>query len=304
MPKETGSADFRVPRAVRLGQEADLAFEIDPAERGKAPPRLVRELDRGRNWLALEEPRIFSAAAPELLRGDETFALEAVEVRFSQQEGEGAAPSPALLVLQGPVREGTLRAAAAEPASPPKGLGLDALDNGDLRVALGHGMDVAMAVGASGDGLETYAWVEVRENGAQVPPEAWTGRLRQVHREATLEPVRPLEVLVRRWRPQAEPRESYFLVPLARIVLCAQMEVSREGGALRWRWEGVWRGEMRRIGEEQATAPIATPSPAVVRYSQFEQVRAEGGPTVWRALLSPVTVGVRYSGEALERFFD
>jgi hypothetical protein len=302
VPQPTGEAEFRSPRTVQLGKESRLAFEIDPADRRKAPPRLVRELDRGRNWVVLEEPRIFSAAAADLLRGDASFVLEKVEVRFAQQEGERGAVSPVLLVLGGAVRPGTSAVEPAEAAAPVPSSDLDALDNSDLRVALGHGLDAAMALGAAADGLETYSWTGVIEDGAPVTAAVWSERLRAVHREASLDPVRSLKVRVRRYRPQVEPKEAHFLVPLARIVLCAQMEVSRDGDALWWTWEGVFKGGLGP--EAPAATPFATPAPAIVRYTQFREVRAEGSAAVWRALLSPVTVGVRYSGEAIERFFD
>ncbi|MFQ5843991.1 MAG: hypothetical protein ACE5JG_03295 [Planctomycetota bacterium] len=297
-PRVVSAADFEVGRVMEAapgdGDAPSLAFEVGRA-RDERPARLAHDLDAGRTWLWVRDPWGLSCFGRELLAGETVFVPDEISVSFAQAVGprRGAA-EPALLRLEGSIGAeevaGFLKPAESMALVPP---GLTDIESVDLRLLLGHGIDVLLSMAGPGQGgstrLDTRAWMTVLD--AEGEAADWLQELEQAHAAQNLTALGRYHVLVRRWRPQASPRAVYFRVPLGLVVVAAHMVVTAEGEGFRWVWEGIWGGQMRPPPGPVRPVEWKRRPALVLHYTEYRPQTTSGAPgAVWRTLLRPVAL--------------
>jgi hypothetical protein len=162
------------------------------------------------------------------------------------------------------------------------------IESADLRVLLGHGLDVLLGCVGSSE-LDTHHWIRLVD--AQGAPAAIEPALAAARGGGGLEALAPYRVLVRRRTP-GDPRPAHFRVRLGDVVVAAQARVTARKDELDWTWEGVWSAHL-------VAAPPAGPDPwppdapaLEVRYKEY--VRPSDGDVTgafFRTLLAPVALG-------------
>jgi len=288
-------AELKVDRVSRTPNPLGLALSVR-YDKANPPERLSKDFQQGHHWLHIEKPRGFSFAIHDLLRREHVFLPNAASITFAQQRvasSKGRRREPALLRLEGTIHADDI--AGHLEVVPDPGLevqGLGSFDNEDIRVLLGRGIDllVGMAPATAGgtDEYDTREWVAVLDGqGAEVE---LTDALAVARRAVSLAPLRDHRVIVRRWRPRARPRATFFRVRLEHVLLASQMATKRRGGEYHWVWEGLWEGKM-----EQAPAPIEPPGwedapQLTVHYKEYRQ-EAHAGRAFWETLMSPLALG-------------
>jgi len=282
-------AELKVGRAADAASpEPALLLELVPV--GAMPSRLASDFRAGRTWLRVEGPRGFSFAGRALLSRDGPFRPSTASLLFVQpRQGEAKGGEPALLRLGGQVEAAAI-VARVERIAPPGDDGADELakiESSDVRVLLGHGLDVLLACAGSGE-LDTHHWIRVVD--AQGAPAAWVPALEAARAERRLDALAPYRVLVRRRSP-GDPAPTHFRVRLDDVVVAAQARLVTRKETIEWIWEGVWSA---RLGAPVPEAPPAWPEGAptlLVRYKEYE--RPSGGDTsaFWQGLLSPLALG-------------
>lgn len=265
-----------------------LLLELEP--KGPLPTRLAGDLRDGRTWLRVERPRGFSFAGRALLAGEGPFRPSTASLLFVQpREGEAKGAEPALLRLGGQVEAAAI-ASRIEAIAPPKDDDLDQLakvESADVRVLLGHGLDVLLACAGSGD-LDTHHWIRVVD--AQGEPAAWQQALDRARAARRLDELAPYRVLVRRRRP-GDPVPAHFSVRLDDVVVAAQARLVRRKDAFEWIWEGVWSAHLIAPAPEGPVAWPASAPPLVVRYKEYVRPSGDVTGAFWQGLLAPLALG-------------
>ena len=293
--KTLRTAELKVERVSRTPDPLGLALAVR-YDKANPPERLSRDFQQGRAWLRIEKPRGFSFAIHDLLRREQVFLPSDASITFAQQRNPSSSRprrEPALLRLEGTIQSDDI--ARHLEVVPDPGLevrGLGSFEDEDIRVLLGRGIDllVGMAPPEAGgtDEYDTREWVAAIDG--QGAPVELTEALAVARRAVSLAPLRDHRVLVRRWRPRARPRATFFRVRLEHVLLASQMAAKRRGGAYHWIWEGLWEGKMG-----QAPASIEPPGwedapQLTVHYKEYRQ-EAHAGRAFWETLMSPLALG-------------
>jgi len=281
-------ADLRVGRAVEATSPPALLLELKPS--GSMPARLASDLGAGREWLRVERPRGLSFAGPDLLKGEAPFRPTTASLLFVQpREGAATLAEPALLRLGGRIEAASLASRIETIPEPSDGDEdeLAKVESVNLRVLLGHGLDVLLVAVGSGD-LDTHHWIRVVD--AMGKPADWQSALRQASAARSLDALGPYRVLVRRRHP-GDTVPTHYRVRLDDVVVAAQARLVREKDVYAWVWEGVWSAG---LSAQAPVGPAAWPDdapPLEVRYKEY--VRPPGNTTgsFWRGLLSPLALG-------------
>jgi hypothetical protein len=282
-----GEAELGVQRTVR--SDSALLLELEP--KGKLPPRLEGEIGAGDHWLRVDRPRGFSFAGKGLLAGDLPFRPATASFLFVQpHEGPATLADPALLRLRGRI-EAQAFAGRVEPVAPPEteGEGLNEVESADLRVLLGHGIDVLLVAYAGSTTLDSHHWIGVvREDGAAADLNAVLDAARKGEALSELAPYR---VLVRR-RRAGESKPDHFRLRLEDVVVAAQARLLSASDGTEWVWEGVWSARVTSGTFEGPPAWPATAPPLEVRYKEYERPASGNiAGAFWHALLAPVALG-------------
>lgn len=282
-------AELTVGRAAEAASpQPALLLELVP--KGTMPSRLAEDFRAGRTWLFVERPRGFSFAGHTLLAGGGPFRPSAASLLFVQpRQGEAVGAEPALLRLVGEV-ETSATAARIERIPPPGDDGADELakiESADVRVLLGHGLDVLLACAGSSE-LDTHHWIRVVD--AHGAPTAWLPALEAARATRSLDALSPYRVLVRRRSP-GDPAPTHYRVRLDDVVVTAQARLVARKETLEWIWEGVWSA---RLGAPVPEAPPAWPTGAptlLVRYKEYERPSGDATGAFWQGLLAPLALG-------------
>lgn len=298
-PRPAGEADLAIERrAVPLAPPGAVVFAIEPAAKA-GPKRLRKDLSAGRTWLRLRDPFALSFAGTDLLERRTPFLPERIAVDFAQtrlSEG-GVKRDPALLRLEGRVPRDAF-ASRVEPLPQPSGepRGLDHVADRDLRVLLGHAMDTLLPLAEDAMPSDVCSWF-----GVEGPAEDWRAALGLAQARGSLAPLLPYRVIVRRWRAMENGGPCCFRVPLADVVVAAQMAVAPEPGGFRWTWEGLWMGAFESPGEGAPAHDL----PSLLRYREYKQDEKYGTAGVlWRSLLTPLALGADYGIYSLDDWLD
>jgi hypothetical protein len=280
-------AELGVARAIEGGSPPALLLELEP--KGATPTRLANDLREGRTWLRVERPRGFSFAGRALLARPEPFRAATASLLFVQpRSGEAKAAEPALLRLGGSVDAAAIRSRieTIPEEGNEGGDELARIESMELRVLLGHGLDVLLSCIGSGE-LDTNHWIRVVD--ADGAPAAWLPALEAAVATRRLDDLDPYRVLVRRRRP-GDPVPSHYRVRLADVVVAAQSRLVDKGDSFEWIWEGVWSS---RLTTPSPDGPPAWPPEAPsleVRYKEY--VRPSGDASgFWQGLLAPLALG-------------
>jgi hypothetical protein len=293
--KTLRQAELKIDRVSRLPDPLGLALSVR-YDKANPPERLSKDFQKGHSWLHIENPRGFSFAVHDLLRREQVFLPSEASFTFAQQRDPSSKRErrePTLLRLQGDIHWDDI--AAQLEVVPDPGLevrGLGSFDNEDIRVLLGRGIDllVGMAPPSAGgtDEYDTREWVALIDGqGKEVE---LADALDEARRAVSLAPLRDHRVIVRRWRPRARPRATFFRMRLEHVLLAAQMATKRRGAEYHWVWEGLWEGRMDR-----APAPVEPPGwddppRLTVQYKEYRQERY-AGRAFWETLMSPLALG-------------
>ncbi|MHC5029292.1 MAG: hypothetical protein ACYTGI_03175 [Planctomycetota bacterium] len=293
--KTLRQAELKIDRVSRIPDPLGLALSVR-YDKANPPERLSKDFQKGNNWLHIENPRGFSFAIHDLLRREQVFLPREASFTFAQQRSASSSKrrrEPVLLRLEGTIHSDDI--APHLEVVPDPGLevrGLGSFDNEDIRVLLGRGIDllIGMAPASAGgtDEYDTREWVALTDGqGTEVD---LTDALDEARRAVSLAPLRDHRVIVRRWRPRARPRATFFRVRLEHVLLAAQMAAKRKGGEYSWVWEGLWEGKM-----QPAPAPIEPPGwedapKLTVHYKEYRQERY-AGRAFWETLMSPLALG-------------
>jgi hypothetical protein len=279
--------ELGVSRAVEAASPPP-ALLLELRSRGTTPMRLAKDLRAGRTWLRVERPRGFSFAGRALLAGAEPFTATSASLLFVQPRDGEARAEPALLRLGGQVDAAAVRS-RIEAIPHPGDEGGDELariESADLRVLLGHGLDVLLPCIGSGE-MDTHHWIRVVD--AEGAPAEWLPALEAAASASGLDALEPYRVLVRRRRP-GDPVPAHYRVRLADVIVAAQSRLVEKGDAFDWVWEGVWSS---RLSEPSPEGPPAWPPEApslTIRYKEY--VRPSGDASgFWQGLLSPLALG-------------
>ncbi|HEX5139282.1 MAG TPA: hypothetical protein VFY93_20100 [Planctomycetota bacterium] len=290
-----GEAELAVGRTVAVASPRALLLELKPG--GAMPERLASEMGAGRSWLSVERPRAFSFAGRDLLEGKGPFHPGGASFLFVQpREGAPAIAEPALLRLTGRVDRATVASRIETIAAPGPGEDFQSVGGADLRVLLGHGLDVLLGCVGSGD-LDTHHWVRLVDAAGE--PAALKPALEEALAGEGLEALAPYRVLVRRRTP-GDPYAAHFRVRLDDVVVAAQARVVEREGALDWTWEGVWSA---RLAPPPSEGPNPWPKdapPLEVRYKEYVRPPAGTDGSFWRTLLAPVALGADVGAAFLE----
>lgn len=281
-------AELRVGRTAE--ETSPQAFLLELKPEGALPSRLARDIEGGHGWLRVDRPRGFSFAGRELLQGDGPFRPTGASFLFVQpKEGAPTHSEPGLLRLAGQVEAQSIASRIESVAAPEDGPEdeLAAVDNVNLRVLLGHGIDVALQCAGSGE-MDTHHWVRVVD--AEGNPADWRPALREAASGRSLSSLAPYRVLVRRRHP-GDPVPAHYLVRLDDVVVLAQARVVPKGDAFDWIWEGVWSAGLAAPAPEGPPAWPRSAPPLEVRYKEY--VRPSGNVTgaFFRGLLAPLALG-------------
>jgi hypothetical protein len=288
-------AELKVDRVSRIPDPLGLALSVR-YDKANPPERLARDFRQGHHWLYIRKPRGFSFAIHDLLRREEVFLPRAASVTFAQQRNvssSGRRREPVLLRLEGTIASDDI--AGYLEVVPDPGLevrGLGSFENEDIRVLLGRGIDllVGMAPPSAGgtDEYDTREWVAVIDGqGTEV---GLTDALAEARRAVSLAPLRDHRVIVRRWRPRARPRATYFRVRLEHVLLAAQMAARRRGAEYHWVWEGLWEGRMEPAPATVEAPGWDDPPRLTVHYKEYRQ-ESQAGRAFWETLISPLALG-------------
>ncbi len=280
-----------------------VAFQLQPPD--KQTPLLQKDLSSGRSWLLLRAPRWFSFVARDLLLGKTAFAGQKITLTYAQGvRGSGHVErQPSLVRFEGVVSHEDLLA-QVQPGEDPRvpGRGLEKIDNPDLRILLGNGIDVlvgmADAVKGGDASLDTRAWIAVYD--VKGESKDWHLKVRKAYNERSLAPTEGYTVIVRRWRPNARPKAAWYTMPLGLVVLAAQMSYDAKKEEFHWVWEGVWQAQMTT--QPVGSTPMVTPIPVVsVQYKEYKpDPRSADAAGLWRTLLSPVALGADFGTELFD----
>jgi len=294
--------DLTVNRISRLPEPVALAFLVQD-EGSVQPRRLAKDFAAGNTWLHVRKPRGFSFAVDGLLMREEVFRPDKASLTFAQSTRTSSKPrkEPALLRL-----EGVIGATAMEPfleVVPDPGVeiqGLGSIPNQDVRVLLGHGIDrlLEMTSRKAGGTLETdtHEWVAILDDQGKVV--GLTDALKKARAARSLDPLLPYRVIVRRWRPSARPKATFFRLHMTHVLLAAQMAVKKSGDTFAWVWEGLWEGHMGAEPKTYEAPEWNDPPTLVLRYKEYERARTSGA--FWRTLMSPLAL----SSKVGKAFFD
>ncbi len=295
-PKETvqepgtivGEADLGVGRAVEAGSPPTLLLELKPS--GPVPSRLEDEIGAGRTWLRVDRPRGFSFAGRDLLAGAGLFRPSTASFLFVQpREGDATLAEPALLRIAGHADRSAVVSRIETIGEPAElhGDGLDLVGSADLRVLLGHGLDVLLrCVGSTA--IDTHHWIRVVD--AEGAPVALLPALEKCRAERRIEGLAPYRVLVRRRRP-GEPVPTHYRVRLDDVVVAAQARVVSVREGLNWTWEGVWSARLAPPAPEGPDPwPLAAP-PLQVRYKEYVRPSGTATGAFWQGILAPIALG-------------
>lgn len=293
--KTLRTAELKVARVSRTPDPLGLALSLR-YDKANPPERLSREFQEGRGWLRIEKPRGFSFAVHDLLRREHVFVPDDASVTFAQRRNAPAGRArrePVLLRLQGKLHSDEIAPhleVVPDPGFEVQGLG--AFDDEDIRVLLGRGIDllVGMAPPEAGgtDEYDTREWVTLIDGqGAEV---ALTDALAEARRAVSLAPLRDHRVIVRRWRPRARPRATFFRLRLEHVLLGSQMAVKRRGGQYHWIWEGLWEGRMEPAPQKIVPPGWEDPPRLTVHYKEYKEER-QAGRAFWETLMSPLALG-------------
>jgi len=244
-------------------------------------PQGVQDLLRsGRRWVVLKEPIVFAGAALPLLQGKTPFIPEEIELKAAHdvRTDAQAAKAPlraALLIMRGSIdhqdivaRSGIKKVENLTISDLGVSEGIKALDSDIDRIALGRGVDTSLRIvtGRYQQGLagqSSFDWVATFENGKAVKSDdEWIASL-----SGPIEERRAFTAIIRRYRPSQDPKVTWFSVPLNVVMLCSQMNVTKESGEpVKWHWEGFWLGRALSV----TNAPVAKPPRVTVIYKEFK----------------------------------
>ncbi len=282
-------AELGVGRAVEAASPPPaLLLELRP--KGPLPTRLESDLRAGRDWLRVERPRGFSFAGRALLKGEGPFRPSTASLLFVQpRQGDGKVAEPALLRLGGQVEAEAIRS-RIETIPPPKDDDMDELakvESADLRVLLGHGLDVLLTCAGSGE-LDTHHWIRVVD--AQGMPAAWQPALDAARAARSLDGLEPYRVLVRRRHP-GDPVPAHYSVRLGDVVVAAQARLVARKDTFDWIWEGVYSAHLTAPAPEGPAAWPAGAPALEVRYKEYVRPSGDATGAFWQGLLSPLALG-------------
>lgn len=289
------TAELKVERVSRTPDPLGLALSVR-YDKANPPERLSKDFQQGRGWLRIEKPRGFSFAVHDLLRREHVFVPGDASITFAQQRRASSSRprrEPALLRLEGDIHPDDIAPhleVVPDPGFEIRGLG--SFDDEDIRVLLGRGIDllVGMAPPEAGgtDEYDTREWVAVVDGqGAEVE---LTDALAEARRAVSLAPLRDHRVIVRRWRPRARPRSTFFRVRLEHVLLASQMAAKRKGGKYHWIWEGLWEGRMEPAPAKIVPPGWEDPPRLTVSYKEYKEER-RAGRAFWETLMSPLALG-------------
>ena len=309
--KDANETKVKVDRvSLQAGEPSTVAFEMTRPP--VMPSRLKRAFDNNRNWLHLRDPRRYSFAAGDILTGKTLFLPSSSGMTYAQENRERdlPLPGPVLVRFEGTIDSDALKPhirAVKNPGLTPEGLGV--IEDTDLRVMLGRGVDLLMAT-QSADPLDVHVWVAVVDKSGK--PVEWRSRLIDAYRSRSVIELRPLNVVIMRRRSATLPR--YFRLELEHVVIGAQMVLKPSATKTAWIWEGVWFGRMDKAPTEIVDPDWPDlPLPNVV-YKEFKRPKGTLSG-FWPALMKPLALGAevgtafidgdpvfdRYAKEAIPR---
>jgi hypothetical protein len=281
-----GEAQLAVGRSVATESPRALLLELKPS--GAMPQRLASEVGAGRTWLQVERPRGFSFAGRDLLAGAGPFRPTAASFLFVQpRDGAATLAEPALLRLGGHVDPDFVASRVQTIAEPAPGDDFASIGSADLRVLLGHGLDVLLSCVGSSE-LDTHHWIRLVD--AEGAPAALEAALEAARTGKGLDALAPYGVLVRRRTP-GDPVPVHYRVRLDDVVVAAQARIVARKDELDWTWEGVWSA---RLAPPPPPGPDPWPAgapPLEVRYKEYVPPSGGTSGAFWRTLLAPVALG-------------
>jgi hypothetical protein len=297
--KIVAEAELGVGRAVAAASPPPVLLrELRP--KGPMPTRLAGDLRAGRSWLRVERPRGLSFAGAALLAGDAgPFRPATASLLFVQpKEGESKVAEPALLRLAGSVDAAAILS-RIETIEAPEGDGTDELakiENADLRVLLGHGLDVLLSCAGSGE-LDSHHWIRVVDEAGH--PAAFEPALDAARTARRLGDLAPYRVLVRRRHP-GDPVPAHYRVRLEDVVVAAQARLVARKGGFDWIWEGIWSARLTAPVPEGPAAWPASAPPLEVRYKEYVRPSGDVTGAFWQGVLAPLALGADIGAAFLE----
>jgi len=231
---------------VRERDDGGLALRLAPIEEG-TPPNLAVDLAAGYGWLLLDPPAGLESLGMPLATGRTILVPTHLGIDLSRVEGSDAhlrgkeAEIRALGRLRGPEFQSCVRA-MPDPGWPAEGL--ETIRQREARVALGRGMDSACSLGSdqgwSMNRYDALEWVAVID--ADDRRVDWRAALDEAVRRFDLEGLDHLDLVVSRFRPDGDPAERFFRLPLRNVVLLSQVRLKPQlsDGTASWHWAGRW----------------------------------------------------------------
>lgn len=287
--KIVAEAELGVGRTVGETSPPAVLLELKPL--GTVPSRLRQDLDGGHGWLRVERPRGFSFAGQDLLQGKGPFRPASASFLFVQpRDGSPTVAEPGLLRLGGRIEAAAVASRIDAIQAPEETAGdgeLARMENVNVRVLLGHGVDVLLQCVGS-DEMDTHHWIRVVDGEGK--PADWQPALRQALVDRNLGVLAPYRVLIRRRHP-GDPVPSHYRVRLDDVIVAAQTRLVPKGDTFEWIWEGVWSARLVAPAPEGPPAwPESAPT-LQVRYKEYDRPSGDVTGAFFRTLLAPLALG-------------
>lgn len=282
-PRRAGEVECELALGTPALRSRTLAFAVTPPGKN-APKRMRTEVGRGRTCLLLRSPYAFSFAGSDILEGRTPLEPGHVTVNFAQTRTKnGTRRDPALLRIEGQTPSAFVSRIerCGEPAERHP---LDEVDDPDLRIQLGHGMDALVALAAGARSADAVGWYGVEG------PGAWQDAIGEACEKGSLAPLDPYRVIARLWR---NGQASCFRLRLEDVVLASHMSFSR----VSYTWEGLWIAALE-LPTGPATASAGIPSQLC--YTEYKEHGKSYGGVVWRALLTPAALAADFGVAGLD----
>lgn len=266
----------------------------------KVPAGIQQMLQSGRRWIVLKEPLVFAAGSRPILERKTPFIPEEIELkaaydRRDAEEGKDPPLRPALLTLRGSIdheevkrRSGITRIEKLTISDLGDSRGIKSIETEVDRVALGRGVETSLRIvtGRYQQGLagqSSFDWVATFKEGKPVESDdEWIAAL-----DGPAFARQPYVAVIRRYRPSQKPKVTWFSVPLNVILLCSQMNVTKESGQpVQWHWEGFWMGRALPITD----APAVTEPRVQIVYKEYKTKSLDrAGGEFLSSVFDPIT---------------
>jgi len=285
---------------VRYGDGLIVPISDGWQKQPQVPEGIRKLLQSGRRWIVLKEPLVFAGGARALIEGKTPFVPDDIELkaahdRRDEEEGKDPPLRPALLILRGSIdhvnlteRSGITRIENLTISDLGDSRGIKSIQTEVDRVALGRGVETSLRIvtGRYQQGLagqSSFDWVATFKDGKPVKSDdEWIAAL-----DEPVQAREPYFAVIRRYRPSQKPKVTWFSVPLNVILLCSQMNVTKEPGEpVRWHWEGFWLGRALSVTD----APAAKAPRVNIVYKEYKTKSLDrAGGDFLSSVFDPIT---------------